>query len=66
MKNPSTKKRMPCVQISPEQRCNMINDLAYFRAWKQRQDTGKIVDQAVSWCQVEVEIDAVLKRHHIK
>jgi hypothetical protein len=52
--------------VEPEQRYHLINDAAYFRAMGRRLQTGKVEDQADSWCEVEAEIDAVLKRHHAK
>ena len=66
MKKAANQKRTPRVEITPEQRYHMVNDAAYFRALKHRQETGKTEDQAASWCQVEAEIDVVLKSHHAK
>ena len=66
MKNPVQQERTPRVEITPEQRYHMVNDVAYFRALKQRQETGSVEDQAVSWCQVEGEIDTMLKQRHVK
>jgi hypothetical protein len=40
----------------------MINDAAYFRALRHRQAGGDYAeDPAESWCEVQAEIDAVLK-----
>ena len=52
------------VEVTPEERYHMINDVAYFRA-AQKMSGDKIPqDQADAWCEVESEIDAILKRHH--
>jgi hypothetical protein len=64
MKKPATKKRVVRPAVTPEQRYHMINDAAYFRALKHQLETGEAEDQAESWCEVEAEIDAVLKHQH--
>ncbi len=63
MKRTSAPKSPPPA-VTPEERYHMINDAAYFRALKHRQETGAPEDQAGSWCEVESEIDSVLKKHH--
>jgi len=64
MKKSTTSKRVPRVAVTPEQRYHMINDAAYFRGVKHQQETGAVDDEAESWCEVEAEIDAVLKHQH--
>ena len=62
MKKSTPKKRAPRVAVTPEERYHMINDAAYFRTLKHRQATGDHgEDPADSWCEVQAEIDAVLK-----
>ena len=63
MKKPAVRKNARQAGVTPEERYHMINDAAYFRALKHRQETGEPEDQAASWCQVECEIDGVLKKH---
>ncbi len=56
------KKRVPRVAVTHEERYHMINDAAYFRVLKHRQETGDDAeDPAESWCEIQAEIDAVLK-----
>ena len=50
--------------MTPEERYHMINDAAYFRSLKHRQEAGCAEDEAQSWCEIESEIDDVLKKHH--
>jgi hypothetical protein len=64
MKHSTAKKHVSKIAITPEQRYHMVNDAAYFRAMKHRQETGGDEDDAESWCEIESEIDSVLKRHH--
>ena len=64
MKKTPAKKRAPQPVVTPEERYHMINDAAYFRLLRHRQETGCADDQAASWCEVEAEIDEVLKTHH--
>jgi len=62
MKKSMPNKRVPPVAVTPEERYHMINDAAYFRALKHRQESGDDAeDPAESWCEVQAEIDAVLK-----
>ena len=61
MDKPMLKKRVPRVTVTPEQRYHMINDAAYFRAVKHQLESGKTEDPAKFWCEVEAEIDTVLK-----
>jgi hypothetical protein len=56
--------RVPPPAVTPEERYHMINDAAYFRSLKHRQESGCAEDEAQSWCEVEAEIDDVLKKHH--
>ena len=64
MKKTTARKKAPPLVVTPEERYHMINDAAYFRALKHRQETGEPEDEAASWCEVESEIDGVLKKHH--
>ena len=64
MNKPAARKRVPQAVVTPEERYHMINDAAYFRAPKHRQETGQPEDPAAAWCDVESEIDSVLKKHH--
>ena len=64
MKRTTSRKSAPQPVVTPEERYHMINDAAYFRALKHRQEAGAPEDQAESWCEVESEIDSVLKKHH--
>ena len=66
MKKSTTKKRAPPVAVTPEQRDHIISDAAYFRALKHQQEAGKAEDVAETWCEVEAEVDAVLRHRHIK
>ena len=53
----------PKIEISPEMRFHLINDAAYFRAVKNAQSRGKTADYASAWCEVEAEIDSVIRKH---
>ena len=64
MKKTTTAPRVPPPAVTPEERYHMINDAAYFRSLKHRQETGGAEDEAESWCEVESELDDVLKKHH--
>lgn len=64
MKKTHPRRRAQHIEVTPEQRYHMINDAAYFRAIKENLDQGAIDDQAQPWCEVEAEIDAVLKKRH--
>ena len=64
MKKSTPERRVPRVAVTPEERYHMINDAACFRALRHQRETGSAEDQAECWCEVEAEIDAVLKRHH--
>jgi hypothetical protein len=64
MKRTTARKSPPPPVVTPEERYHMINDAAYFRALKHRQETGVPDAAAESWCEVESEIDGVLKKHH--
>lgn len=59
------KTRVPRVVVTPAERYRLINDAAYFREVKHKSESGKL-DVAESWCEVEAEIDTVLKQHHAK
>ena len=65
MNKPKAGKRAPRVVVTPEERYRLINDAAYFREAKHHRVSGK-PDAAGSWCEVEAEIDTVLKQHHAK
>jgi hypothetical protein len=65
-KSTATKGRAPPVVVTPEPRYHMISDAAYFRTLKHQQETGEADDEAESWCEVEAEVDEILKRHHAK
>jgi hypothetical protein len=56
----------PPVEITAEERYHLINDAAYFRSLQHQKDTKPAEDPAQSWCEVEEEIDGVLKEHHAK
>jgi hypothetical protein len=60
-----TKTRAPRVVVTPEERYRLINDAAYFREVKHQSESSK-PDVTGSWCEVEAEIDTVLKQHHAK
>jgi len=64
MKKTRAEKSVQKIDVTPEQRYHIINDAAYFRGLKQKQKDGVPVDEAASWCEVEAEIDEVLKQHH--
>ena len=66
MKKSATRKRAVPVEVTAEQRFHMVNDAAYFRAMKHQQEAGAPEDDAESWCEVEAEIDDVLKQHHVR
>ena len=61
MRKTKARRRNRRVAVSAEQRYRMINDAAYFRVVRRQQESGKPEDQARCWCEVEAEIDAVLK-----
>jgi len=50
------------VEVTPEERYHLINDVAYFRAIERARRSGKSEDPAESWCEAEAAIDAVIKR----
>ena len=55
------------VEITAEERYHLINDAAYFRATGRRHNRRSDDDtQAESWCEVEAEIDSVLKQHGVE
>ncbi len=64
MKKTATKQRVLRSAVTPEQRYHMINAAAYFRTLQHQLETGEVEDQAESWCEVEAEIDAVLKHRY--
>lgn len=66
MKKSTTKKRVPPIAVTIEQRDRIISDAAYFRALKHQQEDGKAKDVVESWYEVEAEVDAVLKHRHAK
>lgn len=58
---------VPPVEVTAEERYHLINDAAYFRATgRRRRAPGEADAQAESWCEVEAEIDSVLKQHGAK
>ena len=56
---------VPPVEVTAEERYHLINDAAYFRAAERRHNRRSDDDdvQAESWCEVESEIDLILKQH---
>jgi len=60
------RKQAPTLEITAEERYHLINDAAYFRSLQHRGETKHPEDQAKTWCEVESEIDGVLKQHHAK
>jgi len=52
----------PAVTVTPEERYHLINDVAYFREIEYEHRGGKAEGPAGPWCEVEAEIDSVLKR----
>ena len=56
----------PPLEITAEERYHLINDAAYFRSLQHQKETKQPGDRAESWCEVEEEIDGVLKQHHAK
>jgi len=63
-KHTTTPGAPPSPAVTPEERYHMINDAAYFRTLKHLQESGHAEDDAEAWCEVEAEIDDVLKKHH--
>ena len=62
MKAKKSSKRVSLpVEITAEERYHLINDAAYFRSLQHQTETEHSEDQAESWCEVESEIDEVLK-----
>ena len=59
----TTALKSPPPAVTPEERYHMINDAAYFRRLNHRREGGTPEEQAGSWCEVESEIDSVLKKH---
>ena len=53
----------PDIGIPPETRFHLINDAAYFRGLQKARADGGAVDHAGAWCEVEAEIDAVIRKH---
>ena len=51
------------IEISPETRFHLINDAAYFREIQQSRDGVGMVNAASAWCEVEAEIDALIRKH---
>ncbi|MEO8441298.1 MAG: hypothetical protein ABI547_02310 [Betaproteobacteria bacterium] len=66
MKAKHTSKPAPPIEITAEERYHLINDAVYFRSLQHQSGTEHPADQAESWCEVESEIDGVLKQHHAK
>ena len=66
MNKPKAGRRAARVVVTPEERYRLINDAAYFREAKHQCVSGKPGDVTGSWCEVEAEIDTVLKQHHAK
>ena len=62
MRKRKTAKRAAPVEVTPEERYHLINDVAYFRAIEHARRGGKSEDPAESWCEAEAAIDAVIKR----
>jgi len=44
-------------------RLHLINDAAYFRELQKTLTAGEAVDKASVWCEVEAEIDLVIRKH---
>ena len=62
MRKSTPRKRAPRIVVTPEERYPMLNDAAYFRVLRRRQAGSDYAeDPAESWCEVQAEIDAVLK-----
>jgi hypothetical protein len=51
------------LEITPEIRFHLINDAAYFREMQNIIAGKKPCDSARAWCEVEAEIDAVIRKH---
>ena len=51
------------IEISPEARFHLINDAAYFREIQLSRSGAGVVDAASAWCEVEAEIDALIRKH---
>jgi hypothetical protein len=66
MKAKQTGKPAPPVEITAEERYHLINDAAYYRSLQHQTGVGHPEDTATAWCEVELEIDGVLKQHHAK
>ena len=66
LKARKSKKRAPPVEITAEERYHLINDAAYFRSLRQQAAAQGAADPAEPWCEVESEIDGVLRKHHAK
>lgn len=66
MNKPKAGKRAARIVVTPEERYRLINDAAYFREARHQRESDKPGDAAGSWCEVEAEIDTVLKQHHAK
>jgi hypothetical protein len=63
MKKAKAKAELPTIEIPPETRFHLINDVAYFREIHDAQTSGEAVDSARARCEVEAEIDAVIRKH---
>lgn len=62
MRKRKTVKRAAPVEVTPEERYHLINDVAYFRAAGRSRRSGKQEDPAESWCEAEAAVDAVIKK----
>ena len=64
MKAKKTTKPAPRVEVTAEERYHLINDAAYFRSMRRGGAEAAGNDEpAECWCEVEAEIDSVLKQH---
>jgi hypothetical protein len=66
MKAKKSRTRAPVIEITAEERYHLINDAAYFRSMQRQKIGERVEDPAEPWCEVEAEIDGVLKQHHAK
>jgi hypothetical protein len=67
MKAKKTVRPAPRVEVTPEERYRLINDAAYFRSVRRAKPGAGAQDGAAEvWCEVEAEIDTVLKQHRVK
>ena len=55
----------PRIEVSPEQRQHLIDDVAYFRSIRLRQQEPASDNDTRARDEAEAEIDAVMKEHHV-